>query len=478
VLTGLIRGARERYPVDGPVTVIGSLPTANVCIPLDGISREHARVIQERRLFWLEPVNVRAGVFLNGVLVVRRERLRHLDVITLGRNVDLVFLVRQGERARGQRPGIVRAWLTREGGSELAHELLPGDATLGRSTASNVVVDHGAVSKLHARIRRTSRQLILHDLSSANGTFVNGVPVTSSLLRDGDLVRLADVAEAAFRVHIETGLVDSVEIVLPVGEAGAGDEASDATPIPRAAEVPKVSANWKTRYDYDSEEIEMIVRMQRQFRELHDERRRGAEARSTKKTEKADKGPAKPAKPAAKPVAKPPAKPAAPAPAKPAPAAAAPVPKPETPKPAAAIPTPPPAAQPPSAEPRRPTLSERASGMTPPPSPAPAAEAKVADSIREVRLTSASITVSVEAPGTYLLGRALDAALRIDHPTVSRRHAQLVLAGDRSRVTLQHVGTSNVTRVNGADAKAPRELAAGDVVEMGDLKMTVAITRG
>jgi len=49
------------------------------------------------------------------------------------------------------------------------------------------------VSRMHAAIRRNEDALLLIDLGSANGTFVNGqkvAPKTPLILRDGDEVRL------------------------------------------------------------------------------------------------------------------------------------------------------------------------------------------------------------------------------------------------------------------------------------------------
>lgn len=49
--------------------------------------------------------------------------------------------------------------------------------TLGRSATCHIVIARQAVSRLHARIERDeAMRYILHDLQSANGTFVNGRP--------------------------------------------------------------------------------------------------------------------------------------------------------------------------------------------------------------------------------------------------------------------------------------------------------------
>ena len=60
----------------------------------------------------------------------------------------------------------------------ISHFTLENDiCTIGRSPTCHVVVDNRVVSRLHARIERDEGlRYILHDASSANGTFVNGQP--------------------------------------------------------------------------------------------------------------------------------------------------------------------------------------------------------------------------------------------------------------------------------------------------------------
>jgi pSer/pThr/pTyr-binding forkhead associated (FHA) protein len=61
--------------------------------------------------------------------------------------------------------------------------------TLGRKDCDVVLADD-SVSRQHARIRRDGDDFVLEDLGSSNGTHVDGVPVLSCVLRDGDTVQL------------------------------------------------------------------------------------------------------------------------------------------------------------------------------------------------------------------------------------------------------------------------------------------------
>lgn len=60
--------------------------------------------------------------------------------------------------------------------------LSKGNVTLGRSTVSDIVLDDDSVSRNHARLDLEKSVFVLHDLGSANGSFVNGVKVKNRAL--------------------------------------------------------------------------------------------------------------------------------------------------------------------------------------------------------------------------------------------------------------------------------------------------------
>ena len=60
--------------------------------------------------------------------------------------------------------------------------------TIGRLPDNSVIIDNPAVSGHHARLFSESGAVILEDLDSTNGTFVNGKPTTRQVLRTGDVL--------------------------------------------------------------------------------------------------------------------------------------------------------------------------------------------------------------------------------------------------------------------------------------------------
>ena len=73
--------------------------------------------------------------------------------------------------------------------------LLAGEVVmLGRALENDIVVTSKRVSREHARVRREGWHVILEDLDSTNGTFLNGERVLSPVeLRDQDQVMVGDV---------------------------------------------------------------------------------------------------------------------------------------------------------------------------------------------------------------------------------------------------------------------------------------------
>jgi hypothetical protein len=81
------------------------------------------------------------------------------------------------------------------------YELSQGDTTLGRENCDITLQDE-EVSRRHARIERQGNRLILHDLDSTNGTFVNGNRVTGSYhLQPGDQVYLGTTRLQVRQTH-------------------------------------------------------------------------------------------------------------------------------------------------------------------------------------------------------------------------------------------------------------------------------------
>jgi pSer/pThr/pTyr-binding forkhead associated (FHA) protein len=71
-------------------------------------------------------------------------------------------------------------------------QLKEGTTVIGRETDNEIQIVSDTVSRHHARIENMASVCELHDLESANGSFVNGKKITMRPLTHGDEIRLGD----------------------------------------------------------------------------------------------------------------------------------------------------------------------------------------------------------------------------------------------------------------------------------------------
>ncbi len=76
-------------------------------------------------------------------------------------------------------------------------------------------------------------------------------------------------------------------------------------------------------------------------------------------------------------------------------------------------------------------------------------------------------------PGESLIGRTRACHIRVDDPTVSRRHARLLLV--RDVCTIADLGSRNRVKVNNQPIEDARQLADGDIIAVGACTFTVNI---
>lgn len=83
--------------------------------------------------------------------------------------------------------------------------------TLGRSDQADVTIDDDDASRIHCEILSLPVGVALHDLSSTNGTFVNGQRIERHLLNDGDQIQ---IGRSVFRFtranHVEAHYFDEM----------------------------------------------------------------------------------------------------------------------------------------------------------------------------------------------------------------------------------------------------------------------------
>lgn len=78
--------------------------------------------------------------------------------------------------------------------SEKVFPLKTGSTTIGRSKENDIVILDASISRQHVRIDVSGERVVLSDLQSSNGTFVNGTRIDTCVLKHGDILRCGDVS--------------------------------------------------------------------------------------------------------------------------------------------------------------------------------------------------------------------------------------------------------------------------------------------
>jgi hypothetical protein len=87
-------------------------------------------------------------------------------------------------------------WCIRVLNGPHAGKILPlqsGANKIGRAPSCNVTISHPSISKEHAQVDVLGDKIIITDLKSRNGTFVNGVQIRSQSVQPGDKIALFDI---------------------------------------------------------------------------------------------------------------------------------------------------------------------------------------------------------------------------------------------------------------------------------------------
>ena len=115
------------------------------------------------------------------------------------------------------------------------HELTEDRVTIGRTRDNAIVVRDPSVSSRHAELCLTGATYLLRDLGSTNGTRVNGISVTETVLRFEDRIRFGAV-EARYEPDTSGSqpLPELEEIAATPAESSATPvDFQNASPFPR-----------------------------------------------------------------------------------------------------------------------------------------------------------------------------------------------------------------------------------------------------
>ena len=78
---------------------------------------------------------------------------------------------------------------------------LSGTQILGRGTNADLRIRGQGISRQHCRVTTSKEAVVLEDLGSTNGTYVNGEKITKQVLQDGDKIQVGNSIILKFTYH-------------------------------------------------------------------------------------------------------------------------------------------------------------------------------------------------------------------------------------------------------------------------------------
>ncbi len=186
-------GEHKDITLEGDLYRIGSADTADICLKTTGVADEHAVIRKQGGEYVLEIDNPAHLASVNGKLVQDKKTLREGDLLIISQ----VHCRVQPHEEKADDPAqtVVRMALPKfvlrgVSGPYFGKTYpLRGKTLFGRHADCDVRINSEGISRRHAEIVVTPDGLLVRDLDSSNGTFVNGERISEQIVNIGDEIR-------------------------------------------------------------------------------------------------------------------------------------------------------------------------------------------------------------------------------------------------------------------------------------------------
>ncbi len=236
-------GSETEHPLEAELT-LGRADGNDVKLAEGGVSRKHARFFLDGEDVQVEDVGSANGTFVDGERIDGPTVVAGASIVSVGDyQVSLKQKTKKPTRGAHKPTGVVPVVNRPSGPAALAKRTKPnrvaapqlrgltgpvegeaftlkGTLVVGRVAEADLQVDDDSVSRKHAEVEVRGRDVVLRDLGSANGTTVNGVPISEeTLLEAGDIIQFG-----------------IVELIFETSAGNSGARA--AAPLARASSAP------------------------------------------------------------------------------------------------------------------------------------------------------------------------------------------------------------------------------------------------
>lgn len=218
-----------------PAVLLGTDSSCQVMLKRDGVQPRHIEVLVKGDELQLVNLSNDANLTVNGKRAEKQQPLQIGDELSLA-GMTLIVIDPKAE-PRASAPGAATpessGWAIRPNHSALANKTytINGDTTLGRSAECDLSFSVTHLSRKHAQLSIVRGNLMVKDLGSANGTYVNGKRVEEAKLERGDELRLDTLS---FTVIGPGGEADKTTLRAAISVPSAAPVARPAAPSPAA----------------------------------------------------------------------------------------------------------------------------------------------------------------------------------------------------------------------------------------------------
>jgi pSer/pThr/pTyr-binding forkhead associated (FHA) protein len=205
----------ERYALIQDVCTVGRDAGSDLAINDTTVSRHHARIVRQGDEVIVEDMGSRNGTTVNGSRIEAPTLLVPGDMVRFGLHINLRFSLedddsrpappaarKKSDTRRIHKAGPAPFSLVIRGGRQVGQvfPLVKGEHALGRAADNAVLLTNDDVSSHHALIRVEDDGVSIVDLDSANGTYVNNMPISGSArIKPGDVLQIG--ATVVAEVH-------------------------------------------------------------------------------------------------------------------------------------------------------------------------------------------------------------------------------------------------------------------------------------
>jgi pSer/pThr/pTyr-binding forkhead associated (FHA) protein len=200
----------EHAPVmlDEGIARVGTASDCTIVLSAAGVAAHHCEIETRAGQTSVRPLDTSAPTVLNGRQITQETPLKPGDLLLFGRIGCRVSSDRPAaptmppparknadEAARTRvRNTLPKFMLRGVSGATFGKTFaLTGTMVIGRQQDSDIPVPAEEISRHHARLQVTAEGVLVEDMSSANGTFINDKRVQTGVLKPGEELRLDTV---------------------------------------------------------------------------------------------------------------------------------------------------------------------------------------------------------------------------------------------------------------------------------------------